>query len=137
MEGVRLGLSPEEGTLVAFRHSLMRRAALVGDGVAAVWGVSGQPLGVIGIPWLLTSPAVLGVSSHRFVSVYRRQVTDMLDLFPVLENYVDAEHDKAVRLLVLTGFVVDPPIPLGPYGASFRKFSMRRDAVRARREGVR
>jgi len=61
-------------------------------------------LGQVGTPWLLTSDAVKNISPLKFTRIYQQEVGKMKRLFPVLENYVDAEYNGAIRLLKIVGF---------------------------------
>lgn len=121
-----LGLIPHRVLWHSYRLALLRKTALVDGDVAAMWGVAGSPLGLVGRPWLLTAPEAELVSSHAFVRIYRREVRQMLDLFPVLVGQVDATYREAVRLLDLSGFTVGPTTPFGPHGAMFRTYRMER-----------
>ena len=123
-EIVICGLDPERTVTLSFEHSVLRRTALVGGRVAAMWGVTGTPLGIVGCPWLLTGLPALEVSPIRFARLYKAQVADMLRLFPLLENYVDASYAGAIRMLELAGFRLDDPAPYVA-GSSFRRFEAR------------
>lgn len=101
------GVSPQEGLVDSFRVSIMRRTALVDGKVAAMWGIRGTLLGEVGNPFLLTGHEALKVSPLVFTRVYINQLQDMKDLYPILENYVDASYDGAVKLLKLAGFKLE------------------------------
>jgi hypothetical protein len=119
------GLVPHRTLWVSYRHSLMRRTALVDGEVAAMWGVTGAPLGRAGRPWLLTGPACDRVSPIRFARIYRDEAVSMLGLFPALENIVDSSYYGAVRMLCLAGFTVHDPVPMGVDGKCYSRFEMR------------
>lgn len=110
----------------SFKGSFMRYTAFVDGEIAAMWGVGGAPMGGTGQPWLMTTDAVYKISPLRFARMYQREVLRMINIFPVLMNYVDAEYAAAVRLLDIVGFTLGEPEPLGTHGAMFRKFEMRR-----------
>lgn len=117
---------PMRGVLwKTFKGSFLRKTAFVDGELAAMWGVGGAPLGAMGRPWLLTAEAVYKVSPLFFARTYQREVLQMLKIFPVLVNWVDAEYNQAVRLLDIVGFNLSEPEPYGPNGAMFRKFEMR------------
>lgn len=122
-EGLALGYKPANLLFYSYRQGLMRRTAFVDGQIAAMWGVAGIPMGLVGRPYLITSPACEEISPIRFVSIYRKEVVEMGKLFPLLENYVDSSYIKAVRMLELAGFTIDEPIPLGPIGSLFNRFS--------------
>ena len=108
----------------SYKGSIMRRTAMVDGEVAAMWGCGGVPMGKVGHPWLLTSYASEKVSPLRFARVYQKEVLNMLNIFPILVNWVDAEYDKAIRLLDVIGFTVHEPEPLGLNNRMFCKFEM-------------
>lgn len=124
-EVAAFGFGPIDAVVESFKNSLWRRAGIVGGQVAAVWGVTGTPMGVVGVPWLMTTPAILDVSPLVFARIYRGEVAEMLRRFPVLENYVDARYLGAVRMLKLAGFHLDAPIPFGAGRAPFCRFEAR------------
>lgn len=116
-----LGMSPKKALFYSYKYSLLRRTALVDGGVAAMWGVFGVPMGVTGQPYLLTSPLVKNLEVKEFVRIYKNEVQQMKKLFPVLENYVDASYQGAVRMLKIAGFSLES-VTLN--GKSFYKFRM-------------
>lgn len=109
----------------SFKGSFLRKTAFIDGEIAAMWGVGGAPGGLKGQPWLMTTDAVYKISPLRFAREYQREVLQMLRIFPVLVNYVDAEYNQAVRLLDIIGFNLSEPEPLGLRGAMFRKFEMK------------
>lgn len=125
MEGSRCHADEKMAVRYSVHHSLMCRAALVDGDVAAMWGVGGVALGLVGMPWLLTTPVVEQIAVSRFIKIYREQVADMLKLFPVLENYVDAEYAKAIRVLRLCGFIVEEAKSYSWATAPFCRFEAR------------
>lgn len=119
-----LGVNPSHALFHSFKQSLLRRSALLDGKVIAMWGVGGTPLSLVGHPYLLTGNGIKGISSIRFVSIYRQEVNYMKQLFPVLENYVDASYTEAKRVLKMSGFHLDGARPLGPKGSLFQRFWM-------------
>lgn len=120
------GFTVNKGLWRSYKGSILRRTALVEGHVAAMWGVCGDPMGGLGQPWLLTSHWAEKISPLRFARVYQQEVYAMLDIFPRLVNYCDAEYDKAIRLLDIIGFRIGEPEPLGEKGALYRKFEIGR-----------
>lgn len=119
-EILRFGLSVQHALWYSYRRSLIRKTALVDGVVAAAWGVHGVFMGQKGQPWLLTSPEIKRVSALRVAREYQKEVLEMLNIFPVLENYVDSAYPAAIRLLEIVGFMVGEPEIL--HGALVRKF---------------
>lgn len=129
LEAERMGLDARRGLFYAYRTAVWRRTALVDDKVAAMWGVRGMTLSGVGEPYLITTPVVETVSPVRFARVYRNEVNQMKQLFPILENYVDANYDEAVKMLRIAGFQIsDTPVKIGPHDSSFLKFSIRQQS---------
>lgn len=117
-----MGLNPDTALYHTYRNALYRKTALLNGEVAAMWGVCGTPLSISGVPYLLTSPLVETVSPIVFSRLYIKEVQEMKKLFPVLENYVDAEYTCAVKMLLLAGFKLEGPITLN--NSLFYKFSI-------------
>lgn len=120
-----MGLAVHKTLWHSYKFSLMRKTAILDGEVAAMWGCGGMFLGDVGEPWLLTSPIAERVHPLTFVRIYRKEVEIMLKKFPRLVNIVDASYSKAIRLLMLVGFQLSDPEPMGPHGALFIKFEMR------------
>ena len=119
---LNLGASIQHALWYGYKNSFYRRTALI-DGVpVAIWGVCGVLLGGKGLPWLLTSPGVHQVSPLKFARIYQEEVKKMLDLFPLLENLVDAEYVAAIRLLEICGFSIGESEPLGYNGTMYKRF---------------
>lgn len=124
-EILRFGITVQHALWYSYKHSLIRKTALIDGTVAAMWGCHGTFMGTTGMPWLLTAPEVKKVSPLRFCRIYRNEVEKMLKIFPVLSNYVDATYGAAVRMLENAGFTLFEPEPMGNNGALYRKFEIR------------
>lgn len=120
------GLTPFRCVRQSYRLSYICRTALIGDDVAAMWGVGGSLLGNEGAIWLLTGEAIERLP-WSFALVARREVRSYLDIYPVLSNHVLASYAKAVGFLKALGFTVEEPQPLGRHGEMFSLFWMRRN----------
>lgn len=119
------GLAPTEALRRSYDFSTHVWAVRdLGGQPIALWGVG--PLSLIqgrGCPWLLASDAFeqLGLDIAR---LSRPLVAGIRDLYPRLENHVDARHAKAVRWLSWLGFTIDPPAAWGVEGRPFHRFWM-------------
>jgi hypothetical protein len=71
-----------------------------------------------GVAWLLTGRRV-AQHPKAFLKLCRPAVAELLGLYPVLENAIDARYAAAVRWAKWLGFVVEPAVKLGPAGALF------------------
>lgn len=120
-----LGLNPRDALRTSFRHAILRRTAFVDGEVAAMWGLGGAMLANEGSPWLMTTPVVERVPV-TFIKVGRAQLDEMLQHRAFLSNVVAASYKRACRFLEVMGFVLDPPVPLGPNGVLFRRFWIER-----------
>lgn len=124
LEVSRLGLTPYQSLYRSYRYSFLRYTIVVNDKVAAMWGVQGTPMGLIGIPYLLTGTESEKVSVSEFIQIYKNAVEIMRSFFPILENYVDASYKGAIRMLKIAGFEVEDTITPSKDGSPFRKFRL-------------
>ncbi len=123
-EAEGLGLEPHKGIFQAYKKACYKKTVLVDEEVAAMFGLHGELLGTVGRPYLITGTAVEKVSPLTFARIYTKEAMIMKELFPVLENIVDANYHEAVRMLKIAGFTVsDEAFEFTP-GRWFRKFSM-------------
>lgn len=123
-EILRFGITIERAVWRSYRRSYQARTAFVDGEIAAMWGCNGNFLGT-GRPWLLTTAAVKNISPLTFIRIYQQEVEDMLGVFPVLANYVDASYNSAIRALEIIGFDIGEPEPIGFKNELYRKFEMR------------
>ena len=121
-EALAVGKDPRRALRASFRTSLTPAKVLLIDGRhAALWGLGGDILSDVGIPWLLTTPAIERVPMY-FTHQAALERDAMLAIKPRLENFVAADYLAAVRFAALLGFAVDPPFPVGPGRVLFRRF---------------
>lgn len=119
-------LTPYEGLLVSFQSSLEAWCWLIDDVPACVFGVSAESiLSGVGTPWLLSSH-LLPRQQMAFLRRYRPFLAEMLALFPLLRNWVDARYVQSVAWLRWMGFTILPPAPYGPFHLPFHAFELRR-----------
>lgn len=122
-EAQALGLIPHHALFYAYKHACFRRTALVDGRVAAMWGVVGTPLGLVGQPYLITGTECDKVSPVAFARIYINELQAMARIFPILENYVDAEYTGAVGMLELAGFTLSEEFVFHDH--RFYKFTMK------------
>lgn len=121
-----LGMGPADGVVDSFEQSLRSWTLVCGGEPIAIWGVCADSvLDEIGTPWLLTACEVAG-NRVRFARLSRGAVERMLEIFPKLENWVDARYIVCVRYLRWLGFTIHPAVPYGPYGLPFHRFEIAR-----------
>lgn len=119
------GLNPRKALRLNYRDAIFRRTAFIDGEIAAMWGLCGEMLADTGYPYLLTAAPVEKVPLSM-VKTARREIAAMLAIRACLEGHVAASYERACRFLVLLGFTLGAPEPVGKTGALFRKFSLRR-----------
>jgi hypothetical protein len=123
------GVTGKKAVWRSYKNSLLCKTAFVDGEIAAMWGLGGTILATKGSPWLLTTRAIEKVPMD-FAREARKAVREMLEIKPVLQNYVLASYHKAVRLLQIIGFTMSEPFPFGPKRIEFRRFEMRANHAR-------
>lgn len=106
-----------------YNETLEPKTGLIDGDVAGMFGCCGTVIGEVGQPWMLATP-LADKYPLQFALLYRQEVRKMLEIYPTLENIVDASYTKAIKLLEIIGFQVYDPEPVGPNKALFRKFRM-------------
>lgn len=106
---LKLGVSPKKALWHSYKQSITCKTAFINDSIAAIWGLGGNLYGEIGQPWLVLAPTA---DDHPFrvAFIYRKELKKMHEIFPILEDYVDESHAKAVRMLELMGFTFDEAV---------------------------
>lgn len=108
-----MGLTPLKALWGSYRNSIICKTAFIDGNIAAIWGLSGIILSEAGKPWLILSSEAQEYP-FRVAFRYRKELKDMLKLFPVLEDYVPEDNEKSIRLLELMGFKISKNrIPFG------------------------
>ncbi len=123
-----VGISPREALVQSLEASVLAWTGMVGDSrPVCMYGVSPiDILGGVGSPWLLGT-GDLPRHAKTFLKFNREYIPKMLEVFPVLVNWVDARHVAAIRWLNRLGFQFDvEPVAYGPWGMPFYRFEMER-----------
>ena len=107
-EAEALGMDAKKALYLTFKYGILRKSAVLNGKIVAMWGICGTPLSLVGRPYLVTTNQVSRMSPLKFARIYAKEVKVMNSVFPVLENYVDAKYDEAVRLLKIVGFELTP-----------------------------
>lgn len=108
-----------------WKNSAVRRAALIDDEVAAVWGCSSHLLVSEGEPWLLTTP-VVERAPVRFLKQGRQEVAEMLRDHQSLVSSVASDYTKAIKFLGKLGFSMGAEQLVGSSAMAFREIRMER-----------
>jgi hypothetical protein len=120
------GITPARGVWRSFKRSILpAKTAFVDNEIAAMWGLGGNLLSDIGVPWILTAPAIEKVPL-ALVKESRKDIAEWLGFRRRLENYVAADYAQAIRFWGMMGFQFGEPEPVGPQGQMFRKFWIER-----------
>jgi hypothetical protein len=122
-----VGMGPYRALKDSFDRSAAAWTGMINDKPIVMFGVTPLDiLGGIGSPWLLGTDEVLKYG-FTFLRLSKRYVPRMLEMFPVLSNYVDARHERAIRWLRWLGFKLDNnSVPYGLWNMPFYRFEMRR-----------
>lgn len=121
-----LGWGAAQALRLSLRSALAAWTGMV-DGVpVCMFGVSQGELGE-GRPWMIGTGDL-----DRFAVIFLRrcrvQVERMLDLRPVLVNYVSAENARAIQWLSWLNFTIGDPVPWGRSRQPFHRFELRRQS---------
>lgn len=101
----KMGLTPLKALWSSYRQSLICKSAFIDGKLAAIWGISGSMFGEIGKPWLVLTPET---QQHpmRVAFRYKKEINKMLNMFPILEEWVPETNEKSIKMLELMGFKV-------------------------------
>ncbi len=104
----RVGIPAHLALWRIYRKSLMCKTVVVDNQIVAIWGICGTFLGKTGKPWLVASPFVEDYPM-KVAFRYRSELRNMLKYFTVLEDFVNVDDEKTIRLLEILGFKFEEP----------------------------
>jgi hypothetical protein len=119
-----LGWAPDQALRLSLRSALVAWTGTVDDAPICMFGVSPGELGE-GRPWMIGA-ADLDRFAVIFLRRCRGQVERMLELRPVLANYISVENIRAIQWLTWLGFSMEVPVPWGRSRQPFYRFELRR-----------
>ncbi len=131
------GFTPLEAVEVSVRGSSHAATLLIDGRVACIFGVApltgGEPETALGRPlvgsvWLL-STGVVDAYPKVFLSLSKRVLPQLLDIYPCLFQAVDARYTRALQWLERIGFEIQDPLPYGHAGLPFHPVMLRRPHV--------
>ena len=96
-------VAPHRALWRVYKNSLISKTVFVDGEVVAIFGLGGTFLGKNGNPWFVASPLVEDYPM-KLAFRYRSELKNMLKYFPILEDWVDVEDTKTIRLLEILGF---------------------------------
>lgn len=118
--------TPFEAVDNSVNNSAISRTALINGKVAAIYGIVPQlVLGRSAWVWMLSSPEI-EKAPVEFVKQTRAFFDEMLEIYPVLENWVDASYTRAIKWLKLCGAEFDEARVLGIEKAPHLHFTIKR-----------
>jgi hypothetical protein len=110
----RTGIPAHRALWRSYKASLYAKTAFIDGKIAAMWGITGTYLGEKGTPWLLISENA-DEFPFKVAFRYRQELREMLRLFPILEEWVDAKHDKSLRMMKMMGFDLGEKVMAGEH----------------------
>ncbi len=125
-EMLYLGIDPE----YAVKYSLAVSdyawtAGFEQGGPFFIFGVSAGTIREAGIVWAMGTDVCFSVPAEMLYHG-KKKIAELLEICPVLENYVAADNIHAVNWLEHVGFTLSDPEPYGKYGKPFRKLVIRK-----------
>ena len=120
------GAKPDEVCHASANMDAEAKAALANDKLVCLFGVvpvSAVPS--IGVPWLLGTD-LLNDIPHSLCRVTVKHLSEYMNRYDVLVNYVDARNKTTVKWLQWLGFSVELPESFGHLGLPFHRFEMRK-----------
>lgn len=119
------GKTPEQSMRVGLSVSTLAWMAWIDDKPFCLFGVG--PVSILsgyGVPWLVGTNQI-DQHARSFVKPCREYVQKMKEVFPRMENHVDARNKKVIKWLEMIGFRMNEPKPFGPKRLPFHKFELK------------
>jgi hypothetical protein len=122
------GKGPHAALTDSLAASVYAWTGLVDNEPICIFGVSPRDLlAGVGSPWLLGTHGIGGIAL-AFLRRNQAYVRRMLDIFPVLENYVDVRNHLSIRWLGWLGFSIEKtPVICGAEKRPFYRFGMKKE----------
>jgi hypothetical protein len=122
------GQTPAEALADCLERSILAYSLEADGELIAMFGLAGPLIGDRVVVWALTGA---GADRHplSFHRLSRAVVARFLELYPALENMVDARHEKSLRWLRRLGAEIEPAQPYGAAGFPFHHITFRKGAL--------
>ena len=117
-----MGLTGFRAILNSFKTSMYSKTVLLGDEVAAMFGVGGTLLGT-GYPWLLTSNAVERAPAS-FLRETKNHIHEMLNYYTSLSAVMHNDYEKSLKFFSFLGFELSEPFEMGKPGELWRRATL-------------
>ena len=115
------GMDPEESLVKGVEQSRRTEAWLLDGRVVAITGVADSDRPNYGIIWMLASDEA-DLIHKKLLRGNREHVSELLQGYRMVFNFVDERNSKAQRWLAWLGFTFGSPQPHGVSGLPFRPF---------------
>ena len=117
-----VGTTPKESLVAGLERSSICITALVDNHPAVMFGVAQFDDGA-GHPWMLCTDDI-DLVSFSLVREAKRWIRLMLEVYPILTNYVHSENDSAIRFIKMMGFEFpeDGEVIVPETGEAFLRF---------------
>jgi len=127
-------VEPLEALRASVKAASFASTCFINDEPICMFGVSpvkvidgtGKTLENVGAPWMLATNGFYRYVKS-FISYNGKYIEKMLELYPILMNYVDERNIAAKRWLKRAGFTIYAPEPWGVLNMPFHRFEKRRE----------
>lgn len=137
-ECAAMGLGPLRALQFGLQHSVAAWCAIKMPESRPLCAFGVMPLGGVlsgvGAPWFLSTPE-LRKYAIRFLKDCDAYLWRMLDIFPVLVEWIDARHTRGVKWVRWLGFELTGPWPWGPFGMPHYRAEIRRTEEQQEKAG--
>lgn len=125
VELAAVGETPESCLKTGLEVSEYAFSVFFNGEIVCIFGVgTASLLGGEGVPWMVGSDR-LNRCVPGFLRRSRAAVRILQDRYLLLENWVDARNERAIRWLRWLGFEIHDAAPRGNNGELFHRFTMR------------
>lgn len=101
----RTGVNPLKALWSNYRKSLMCKSVFINGNLCAIFGMSGTIFADVATPWICMTPETQD-HPFRVAFRFRKELNNMLNMFPILEDYIEENNKKGIRFLELMNFHV-------------------------------
>lgn len=122
----KVGIEAHRALWRIYKKSLICKTVFLGNEIVAIWGATGTFLGKTAKPWFVASPTTEDYPM-KLAFRYRSELRNMLRYFPVLEDWVQIDDKKTIRLLEIMGFSFEKPEPMGKNGIMFMRATLSKE----------
>lgn len=126
-ELAQIGKNPTDSLKYSLAMSRFSCTGFVGSEAVCMFGVcpSSFLTPLKGYVWMFSTTNIL---DHQVAFLRRCKpvISQMLNIFPVLENWVSVENRLAIKWLRWMKFKFDEPVDYGPFNKKCMRFHMKR-----------